>query len=206
VRVVAFGFDAAFVAGFRFVAARALVAALRVADVVAAVAAFAVLPTRRLDADVAARAAFAVELARRDVVAVADLAALATLVAVDATLVFAAAALAVAARRRPEGLRAVDFVADADDRRADDALTGETAVAARAAADPALLAAPPTTVAAPPAAEPARCAMRLPIAATSAVASPACFRRLATCFLPFEVWALASWARRLVSVARAVAS
>ena len=101
-----------------------------------------------------------------------------------------------------DGLRAVDFVADADERRADDALTGETAVAARAAAEPTLLAAPPTTVAAPPAAEPARCAMRAPIAATSAVASPTCFRRLATCFLPFDVWALASW-RQALALGRA---
>ena len=119
--VVVFGFAAAFVAGFRFVADRALVAAFRVAD--------AWRPSRPLqwsrpggvDADVAARAAFAVELARRDVVVVADLAALATRVAVDVTPVFAAAALAVAARRRPDGFRAVDFVADADERRAVDA-------------------------------------------------------------------------------------
>lgn len=170
---------------FRLVAAFALVAAFRMA-VFALVAAFLVVAAPRLVADFALVAA-------RDAVADVD--------------VLAAEAFAVKVRRRPPGFDADFFGEVAEARRAGSALIGDTTTTALAAAEPTSLAAPltapPTADAAPPAAAPARWPIRPAMTATSAAASPACLRRLATCFRPFDAWASASWRSRLVSVWRA---
>ena len=94
------------------------------------------------------------------------------------------------------------------------ALTGVTAFAALDAAVPAPAAAAPNAPAALPAAVPAalsaaaraRPAICTTRPATSADASAACRRRFSTCLRPFVPSALASWASRLVSSARALSN
>jgi hypothetical protein len=120
---------------------------------------------------------------------------------------------------RPAVFGAADFDADrlaSVGRARDDvgSLTGDTAPAACAAADPTPLAtspmAPPTfdatspTVeAAEPAAEAAIPASFAASVATSDAASAACVARLTICFRPFLAWADASCWSRFDSVARA---
>lgn len=129
-----------------------------------------------------------------------------TAVGLAAVLLAAAALLAAAVFdagvRRRAGLRAVVDVLAAGAVR-----PGVTAVAARPAAAVTLFAAPPiaspTVLTAEPTLDAASEAIRVAKAATSAPASSACLRRLASSLAPFGPWAAAIWRSRFDSVLRA---